>query len=323
MDYPLVTVVIPTYNYAHYILAAIDSVFTQDYPADKLEIVIVDDGSQDDTATVVAALNDDRINFHYQQNAGKAAATAKAIELAKGKYIFNMDADDYYLSGKIRKTVDIFEAHPNVVHMGNPAKIIWEDSGREKIEPIPEWMMGEVIDGDFLNTFFMENNMLYGGGSTYAVRAAVIKPIKITPEINQYIDEYLIVSILPHGDAYLLSEALSVWRVHGNNYSGKRKSKADLRRKEEQLLASSAGTLTQLKKLAHIPAHIINLYEFKHQMRIISVKEKLGEKSIADLFNFFMYFCFKNRQKLKVLKKYSAFNRLIPQTLIRVLKGKG
>ncbi|MEM9888876.1 MAG: glycosyltransferase family 2 protein [Bacteroidota bacterium] len=320
MNQPLVSVIIPTYNYAHYIVDAINSVFTQDYPADKMEIVIVDDGSQDNTQAVIEALGDDRIHFHYQQNAGKSAATAKAIELARGKYLFNMDADDYYLPGKIRKTVEVFEAHPNVVHMGNPAKIIWEDSGREKVEPIPEWMMNKVIKGSELNTFFMENNMLYGGGSTYAVRASVIKPITITADINQYIDEYLIVSILPYGDTYLLSEPLTVWRVHGNNYSGKRKTKTELRKKEEQLLASSAGTLAQLKKLQKLPESILKLYEFKHQMRTISMKEKLGEKSFSDIFNFFTYFCFNNQQKRRVLQKYSAFNRLIPQSLLRLLK---
>lgn len=320
MDYPLITVIIPTYNYAHYILRAIDSVFTQDYPADKLEIVIVDDGSKDNTQEVVENLGEDRIHFHYQQNAGKAAATAKAIQLAQGKYIFNMDADDYYLPGKIRKTVDIFEAHPKVVHAGNPAKIIWEGTDREKVEEIPAWMMGSVIDGQKLNRYFMRNNMLFGGGSTYAVRASVIKSIPITPEINQYIDEYLIVSILPHGDAYILPEALSVWRVHGKNYSGKRKTPAQLRLKEEQLLAASVGTLQQLKQLDNMPAEIIKLYEFKHQMRIISAKEKLGEKSMGDIVQFLTHFGLKNRQQLNVLKKYNAFNRLIPQPVLRLVK---
>ncbi|MEN0045946.1 MAG: glycosyltransferase family A protein [Bacteroidota bacterium] len=320
MQEPLITVIIPTYNYAHYIVHAIESVLSQDYPADKIEIVIVDDGSKDNTQEVVEALRDERIRFYYQENAGKAKATAKAIQLAKGKYIFNSDADDYFLAGKVRKTVEVFEAHPNVVHVGSPALIVWEGEQREKVEPIPEEIMGKVLGGEELSTYFLENNMLYGGGSTYAARAEFVKQLDITATVNQYIDEFLILGILPHGDAYLLNEALSVWRVHGKNYSGKRKTKEELHRKESELNASSKGTLNQLSKIEAMPKYLLQLYEFKHQMRIISTKEKLKTKSLGDIFRFFAHFAFKNPQPLRILKKYKAFNRLIPLFFLKLLK---
>lgn len=320
MQHPLITVIIPTYNYAHYITTAIESVFQQDYPADQMEIVIVDDGSSDNTQEVVEQLKDQRIRFYYQQNAGKAAATAKAIDLAEGKYIFNLDADDYFLPNKIRKTVEIFEKHPKVVHVASPAKMVWENEEREKVEPIPNWMLDKVLVGEELNTFFMQNNMLYGGGSTYAARASAIKQVKITPDINIYIDEYLIVALLPFGDAYFFSNPLSVWRIHGKNYSGKRKTKADKIKRDQQLLASSLGTLQQLRLQKQMPQKIFRLYEFKHQMRIISAKEKAETKSIKDIFQFLIYSFFQNRQPLSVLKKYNVFNRLVPQFLIKLLK---
>jgi len=319
MQQPLITVIIPTYNYAHLITQAIESVFSQDYPADKMEIVIVDDGSKDNTQEVVEALQEKRIHFYYQENVGKAVATARAIELAKGKHIFNLDADDYYLPGKIRRTVEIFETNPKVVHIGSPALIIWEEEGRKKVEPIPEHLLGKVLDGEELNTYFLENNMLFGGGSTYAVRASVAKQLEITAAVNLYIDEFLITGILPFGDAYLFKEALSVWRVHGKNYSGKRRTKEAIIKRDQLLLTCSKGTLEQLSKIEAMPKRLLRLYEFKHQMRIVSAKEKANTKSIGDILRFFTHFTFRNPQPIRVLKKYKAFNRLLPLSVLKLL----
>lgn len=320
MEQPLISVIIPTYNYAHFIKHAIESVCHQDYPSEKIEIVIVDDGSQDDTQTVVAQLRDHRIRYIYQENQGKADATRHAVALAQGKYIFNLDADDYYLPHKISTTVAIFEQYPNIVHVGNPALIIKEEEKTEKIEPIPNWMKEKELDGLELNHFFLENNMLFGGGSTYAARAEVLKKMPIPKEVDMYIDEYLIFATLLYGNSYFFPEPLSVWRVHGKNYSGKVRTKEAIAKRHQRLIQSSEGTLQQLKKLEGIPPTLINLYDFKHQIRIISHKEKEGKKTWKDIFQFWQYYRFKNRQPAKVLKQYSVKNRLIPQSLIKILK---
>ena len=80
----LVSVIIPTYNFAKYIGKAIESVMLQTYPF--WELIIVDDGSTDDTKEVVANyLSDKRIFYYHQENAGQAKATNTAIKAAKGK----------------------------------------------------------------------------------------------------------------------------------------------------------------------------------------------------------------------------------------------
>ncbi|NJL76458.1 MAG: glycosyltransferase family 2 protein [Saprospiraceae bacterium] len=320
MEQPLISVIIPTYNYAHFIKYAVESVFHQDYPSEKIEIVIVDDGSQDDTATVIAQLQDHRIRYVYQENQGKAAATSHAVELARGKYIFNLDADDYYLPHKISTTVAIFEQYPNIVHIGNPALIIKEEEKTEKIEPIPNWMKEKELNGLELNRFFLENNMLFGGGSTYAARANVLKRMPIPKEVDMYIDEYLIFATLLYGNSYFFAKPLSVWRVHGKNYSGKVRTKEAVAKRHQRLLQSSIGTLHQLKKMEGIPSGLIDLYAFKHQIRVISHKEKEGKKTWNDILQFWRYYRFENKQSAKVLKQYSVRNRLIPQSLIKILK---
>ena len=103
MSSPLVSVVIPAYNSGRYIAEAIDSVLRQDYPA--LEILVIDDGSTDNTSEVVARYGD-RVRLLAQVNQGSAAARNHGIRHANGKYIAFLDADDAWWSHKIRYQID-------------------------------------------------------------------------------------------------------------------------------------------------------------------------------------------------------------------------
>src|SRR5215216_4073806 len=103
---PLVSIIIPTYNYGKYICTAIDSVFDSSLSRAEIEIIIVDDGSKDNTSEKVHGYGK-TVKYIFQENQGKAIATQVGINHATGKYIFNLDADDYFLPGKIAKVVDI------------------------------------------------------------------------------------------------------------------------------------------------------------------------------------------------------------------------
>ncbi len=100
---PLVSVVIPAYNSAQHIAEALDSVLRQDYPA--LEILVIDDGSTDNTREIVARYGD-KVRLLAQTNQGSAAARNHGIRNARGKYIAFLDADDAWWSYKIRYQVD-------------------------------------------------------------------------------------------------------------------------------------------------------------------------------------------------------------------------
>jgi len=104
---PLVSVVMPAYNSARYIAEAIDSALQQDYPA--LEIIVVDDGSTDDTVNIVARYGD-KIRLLSQKNQGSAAARNLGIRQARGKYIAFLDADDAWWRHKIRHQVEALAA---------------------------------------------------------------------------------------------------------------------------------------------------------------------------------------------------------------------
>jgi glycosyltransferase involved in cell wall biosynthesis len=114
---PQVSVIIPTFNNAQYIGEALNSVFSQDY--DAYEVIVVDDGSTDDTQQTLKPYLD-RIRFIYQSNAGSAAARNTGLTLAQGEFIVFLDADDFLLPGKLKQQVAYLTLKPQlgIVHSG-------------------------------------------------------------------------------------------------------------------------------------------------------------------------------------------------------------
>jgi glycosyltransferase involved in cell wall biosynthesis len=108
---PSVSVVIPAYNSADYLADAIESSVGQDYDG-PIEVIVVDDGSTDDTAEVAESYP--AVRLFRQDNQGPAAARNVAIEAAAGEVIAVLDSDDKMLPGRLRRQVDYLLEHPEV-----------------------------------------------------------------------------------------------------------------------------------------------------------------------------------------------------------------
>jgi len=317
---PLVSVIIPTYNYALYIGDAIQSILQQNYPTELVEIIVVDDGSTDDTRQVLQPFIDGaKVSYHYQQNKGKASATYSAVQKSKGKYIFNLDADDYFLPDKISASVNIFEQDAEIVHVASPALCLYQDTKKSGNEDLPAIILEKPLDGNWLLQYFYSNKILFGGGSTFAGRASVLKDIEIPEGVDMYIDEFLLLAILPLGKSYFTKEALSVWRIHTNNYSGQTTTHEKQVSKAERLLQSSSAVLGYVEN-HNFSASLKKTYRLQHATRAIFLKETLNSKTTADIFGYAKEVFFEIRPGWSLIRKHHVINRLIPTGLFKLLK---
>jgi glycosyltransferase involved in cell wall biosynthesis len=105
---PSVSIIIPTYNRAHMLLKAIQSVLNQTYQ--DFEVIMVDDGSTNNTEEVVRNLRDERIQyFQHEKNRGVAVSRNTGIQVANSKYIAFLDSDDEWFPTKLEKQVNRFK----------------------------------------------------------------------------------------------------------------------------------------------------------------------------------------------------------------------
>lgn len=123
-DSPLVTVLMPVYNGEKYLSESIDSILDQTFL--DYEFIIINDGSTDGTSEILRnySLKDKRIKLHHQSNQGVISALNKGLELARGKYIARMDADDVSLPDRFAKQVDFLETHPEVGVLGTGVRFM-------------------------------------------------------------------------------------------------------------------------------------------------------------------------------------------------------
>lgn len=107
-----VTIIIPTYNYGRFIQEAIESVFSQTVA--DLQIIVVDDGSTDDTPDVLARIHDPRLEIVRTQNQGTSAARNEGLTRARGEFIAFLDADDRWTPRKLEFQLQVMEAEEDM-----------------------------------------------------------------------------------------------------------------------------------------------------------------------------------------------------------------
>ena len=133
MKTPFFTVLIDTYNYGQYIEEAVSSVLEQDFPAEEREILVVDDGSTDDTQERLRKFGD-AICVLRKPNGGQASAFNFGFERARGGVVALLDADDVWLPGKLGRIHEVFEHNPDAgmayhrVHMWDGEAEVSEDT---------------------------------------------------------------------------------------------------------------------------------------------------------------------------------------------------
>jgi glycosyltransferase involved in cell wall biosynthesis len=211
MKAPFFTVLIDTYNYGQFIEEAVSSALAQDFPAEQREILVVDDGSTDDTEERLRKFGE-KILYLRKPNGGQASAFNFGFEHARGDVIALLDADDVWLPEKLGRVYEIFERHPEAgmvyhrVHLWNGTGDVSEDnyfipvSGR-----VPE-------DRRALLQYPMV------GTSCLAFRRESLQQLLPVPEALRFqADAYLTALIIFVAPVAALPEFLGKYRLHSAN----------------------------------------------------------------------------------------------------------
>ncbi|MCE1235667.1 MAG: glycosyltransferase [Hyphomicrobiales bacterium] len=129
-DKPTVSVIFAVYNGSNYVAKALDSILSQTFS--DFEIIIVDDGSTDDTYSIISSYEDPRIKIFRQENRGLAASLNQAILLASGEFLARHDHDDISLPTRFEKQVAYLRSHPDCCLLGTRSTIWVGDEPTER-----------------------------------------------------------------------------------------------------------------------------------------------------------------------------------------------
>jgi glycosyltransferase involved in cell wall biosynthesis len=245
---PRVTVLIDSYNYGHFIEEAIESVLAQDFPAERLEILVVDDGSTDDTAERVRKYGA-RVEYIYKPNGGQASAFNVGLRAAKGEIVAMLDADDYWLPGKLRRVTEEFEKHPDAGMVYHRLQEFNMQTGLRRDASFTA-ISGFVAK----NRKDLHRYVLYPT-SALAFRRRSIEPLLPIPEgLTIQADSHLSGLIIFLAPIVAIEESLAVYRVHGTNlfYSPGAPFSADrIRRRIKTFDALTEGMKDWLRRNGH------------------------------------------------------------------------
>lgn len=146
---PRVSVVIPAYNSETTIKQSIESVFNQTIK--DFEIIVIDDGSTDETSLILKSIADDRLKVFRQSNSGVSSARNKGINKAKGRFIAFLDSDDYWLPNKLEIQLNYFQKDQNLDLISTSAifctkyKLKYKNSERKKGRTFKRLLKGNHI----------------------------------------------------------------------------------------------------------------------------------------------------------------------------------
>ena len=208
---PRVSVLMPAHNYERYVAEALESALGQDYPAEDFEIVVVDDGSTDHTAQIIAELSDanpGRIRLTRQQNSGQIKAVGRARAEARGELLALLDADDVWLPTKLRRQVELLDAHPEVALVFCDMNTI-DASGKLLSHTL--YQPGE-FDPKRLYARVLRTNVVYN--SSLIIRAEVFRD---APDTVVDWDWWLALCAHDVGEYAYIEEPLALYRQHGAN----------------------------------------------------------------------------------------------------------
>jgi glycosyltransferase involved in cell wall biosynthesis len=212
---PKVSILIPTYNYAHYIGEAIESALNQTY--NDFELIIIDDQSRDNTDEVVTRyLTDSRVRYYKNKvNLGLAANFNEALKYASGEYIKYLLADDVFHPALLEKMVPVMEQYPNVSLVTSKRDMF---GSKNKSSELPLLYLQEGKTVIYSSIREKAGNWI-GEPTTVMFRKSALKIGEFNTSYTCLVDWEMWLRLLTVGDCYIIPETLSYFRVHDKQAS--------------------------------------------------------------------------------------------------------
>ena len=224
MTDPAVSVLIPSYEHGRFVEEAIDSALASQ--TDDLEVVVVDDGSTDDSRERLARYRaDDRVRVYLQENCGAHAALNRCLDLAKGRVLFILNSDDVYEPDRIPRLTNLLNSRPNVALAASWIRVVDEGGSeigvKEGWRNLPPWP--RPTSGPYLSDLgdprlaLLETNFV-STTSNLAFRRELVVEHGLRFRPLRYAHDWdFILTACRHGSLELVDEPLVSYRVHGGN----------------------------------------------------------------------------------------------------------
>lgn len=215
---PTVSVVIPTHNHGRFLAQAVESALGQTVP--PREVLIIDDGSTDDTAEVVRRLQADaRVSYERTEHLGPAAAKNAGVRLARAPFVAFLDADDVWLPPKLERQLHVFAARPEL-GLVYTRRLLIDDHGREL-----EYTQPPLYRDQVLNTLFRTNFICC---SSTLLRADVFEDVGLFDErLPLAIDYDLWLRVALHYEFDYVDEPLVLYRTGHESLSRRHLERMD------------------------------------------------------------------------------------------------
>lgn len=217
MNTPLVSFIVPCYNYARFLPDCLNSIFAQEGDYD-FEVIVIDDASTDNTLDVIGSYVDPRIHvFRHEVNRGHARTINEGLLATRGEFVARIDPDDRYRHNYLTRVLPKFKEFPEVgLVYGDPA--LMDESGRITVEQSPGIYGTKNFKGNELISLLARNHIC---APTVIARRHAWLAVPPVPEWLAFNDWYFTMHMARRFEFCYLSEVLADYRVHANNHHGK------------------------------------------------------------------------------------------------------
>lgn len=218
MKKPFISIIVASYNYEQYIGETLSSLATQDF--DDFEVIVVDDGSKDNSLSVIGEYVAKYPHFHLYQhdsglNKGLAETVKLAVEKAQGEYVGFCESDDYWTSNHLSLKVKYMKEHPEVAVIVNDLMLVgsaYEEKTYAKIMSRLRKYSGHKM----FKLFRRSNNI--PTFSVAAVKRQVLASCDFNPPVRAWLDLWLWRQIAKDYKIGFVDEKLTYFRRHEDSY---------------------------------------------------------------------------------------------------------